>query len=379
MPAPTDLPIVFHKTEHIPDRPGFSKNPGGQQFEAVRRQISQVCKKHNTAANTPYAVCDDQWGAETHYIHIEVSDLTREWITALVKKLQKLPRWAVGLGIPEGYITVYVDAIHVCGPAFVGATTIADVIARSRHVLRLDALVRKCSTDRDLEELAQTELRTRAIPLSLYDVTDAGLMHLAQLPRIQELTLGSKVTNRGLACLAPLTHLTTLWLRHTRISDLARLPPFRKLKELDLTASRITDEGLTALSLNPALEKLILDETKITSKALVHVAKLPRLRELGLRGCRLRDDGVSTLHGLPRLKELDLQGNPLTDQGAAHLKALRLHRLDLSKTKITDASVPHLIPLRRHLKELSLFDTRLSAAAIETLRAAMPNCNVISP
>jgi hypothetical protein len=76
--------------------------------------------------------------------------------------------------------------------------------------------------------------------------SDAELVYVADLPRIEELNLhGSSVTERGLAELEDLNSLLWLNLDKTRVTDggLAHLGALSRLQDLSLTAPRSPTPG----------------------------------------------------------------------------------------------------------------------------------------
>ncbi len=113
--------------------------------------------------------------------------------------------------------------------------------------------------------------------------TDADLVHLKSLPRLQELYLNNtQITDAGLVHLTGLTNLETLGLGFTQITDvgLAHLTRLTNLQWLDLWNTQITDAGL------------------------VHLKGLTRLDTLFLRG-KVTNAGVKDLkEALPNLKRL---------------------------------------------------------------------------
>jgi hypothetical protein len=79
---------------------------------------------------------------------------------------------------------------------------------------------------------------------------DVAIGHLSGLIMLEELDLsGSGVTDAGLQKLLPLSRLSTLNLRDTRIGDSAipALAALGSLRELDLGGTNVTDAGLRAL------------------------------------------------------------------------------------------------------------------------------------
>ncbi|HEX7379930.1 MAG TPA: hypothetical protein VF278_22595 [Pirellulales bacterium] len=104
-------------------------------------------------------------------------------------------------------------------------------------------------------------------------ISDAGLVHLAELHKLEYLDLG---------------------YHHDRISSLSHLPitddglvclaGLRRLKYLDLSGSSIRGEGLRHLTGLTELEDLNLGETKLTDAALPYLAQFPRLKRLDIHG-----------------------------------------------------------------------------------------------
>jgi hypothetical protein len=80
--------------------------------------------------------------------------------------------------------------------------------------------------------------------------------------------------------------------------------------------------------------------------------------------------------GLPKLRLLSIQETSLRDEDLkAFIRHQHLLGLYLRGTQITDGAVPHLATLKS-LHVLNLYYTSLSPAAIDSLRAALPNTKV---
>ena len=92
----------------------------------------------------------------------------------------------------------------------------------------------------------------------------------------------------------------------------------------------------------------------ITDADLVHLKGLTELETLVLKDTAITDTGLKHLTGLTQLRFLDLSGTSITDDGLRHLMNLRcLRLLHLDRTAITDAE-------------------------IAKLKAAIPNCTIIT-
>jgi predicted nucleic acid-binding Zn ribbon protein len=92
--------------------------------------------------------------------------------------------------------------------------------------------------------------RTRRVWLGGPQITDAGLVHLRRLSRLQKLELhGARMTDAGLVHLKELRRLQLFKLTGKRITDagLVHLSGLSALKELYLGATRVTDAGIAEL------------------------------------------------------------------------------------------------------------------------------------
>jgi hypothetical protein len=83
-------------------------------------------------------------------------------------------------------------------------------------------------------------------------LTDACLIHLQALPRLEKLTLaGNLITDSGLSQIATMVNLKTLDLEATEVSDagLVHLEGMKNLKSVYLGATRVTKGGLAKLQM----------------------------------------------------------------------------------------------------------------------------------
>ena len=135
-------------------------------------------------------------------------------------------------------------------------------------------------------------------------ITDAGLVHLKYLTKLQNLYLGgSSVTDAGLVHLKGLTKLQELTLGETKITDagLVHLKRLTKLKLLDLAFTKVSDAGLVHLKGLTNLQGLYLSDTKVTDAGLVHLKGLTKLQGLDLNDSKVTATGVKKLQAaLPK-------------------------------------------------------------------------------
>ncbi len=192
------------------------------------------------------------------------------------------------------------------------------------------------------------------------------------------------VTDADLPELAKLPALSRLDLSMTRISDqgLQRLTPLKSVAELNLYyAEFITDEGMSAVKAWKNLRRVNLRGTKITDTTLAYLGALPAVESVDAGFAQITDNGIELLSTLPKLRELTIGGNKLTDVG---LQAVRLMPglvyLDLSGSQRTDSglwqvSVTDLglsaIASVKNLRELRMGGTSVTARGVETLRASL--------
>ena len=161
--------------------------------------------------------------------------------------------------------------------------------------------------------------------------------------------------------------------------DLSPLAGIGGLRELDLSASAVTDEQLRHAATLKNLTWLSLSGTAIGDVGLAHLAGLKNLRELWLDGCRITDAGLEALAGLRHLRQLSLENTGVGDAGIAHLKALsELTSLTLFGTRVTDAGLGPLAQLR-HLRHLDLYQTAVTPAGVAAMRRHLPHCRIIAP
>lgn len=185
-----------------------------------------------------------------------------------------------------------------------------------------------------LQDLAR-EMKQSAVPgLDLSDhweLSNESLRHLAALSQLQMLDLSrTRISDEGLADLKPFTHLSVLYL-----------------------PAGITDRAAAVLAAMPSLRELGLDQTRLTNRGLSDIARLPALEMLDLSSTRVTDKGLTVLQKMPVLRRLTL-GSLITDAGASHLSKLKtLQDIDVSQTQMGEKGLAALALLPR-LRSVSL-------------------------
>ena len=89
-------------------------------------------------------------------------------------------------------------------------------------------------------------------------------------------------------------------------ADLAFLEGLSSLETLDLSYTRITDEGLKQIKGLKSLKRLALHGTKVTDAGLKEIAELENLEVLFLAETTVGDAGLKHLAGLKSLESLEL-------------------------------------------------------------------------
>jgi hypothetical protein len=130
---------------------------------------------------------------------------------------------------------------------------------------------------------------------------------------------------------------------------LLQLAGLYNLADLYLVRAPVSDAGMRTLGGIGSLESLYLVQTPVTDAGLEPLAALKELIYLRLEGAagdEFTDSGLAHLTGLPKLRKLTLYGTGFTDQAVKPLE------------------------MATALEELTVLDTRISAAALQSLAAS---------
>lgn len=212
--------------------------------------------------------------------------------------------------------------------------------------------------------------RLRRLSLADCEIDDAGLEHLKDLASLEFLDLSNtKVTDAGMRSLAGLTRLKEIWLYGTQVTDagLAHLSGLSELENIE-SSQHLTLRGLTQIKslgiVRPRMKSAADDD-------LALLAEMPRVRELDLSQSKVTDAGLAHLGRLTQLKSLSLDQTAITDAGLEHIaKLTQLELLGLSQTAITDAGLSKLKTFV-NLKFLHVDKTRTTEAGLKALEQAL--------
>jgi len=161
--------------------------------------------------------------------------------------------------------------------------------------------------------------------LSGETMTDQALEVLRQNSNLNFLTLDSENFSSG--CLKSLQGHQGLFSLSLRMKscdpqDLKLLASFSNLRHLELHGAAVTDEQLSIFSeLDPRLAYLSLRNSSITGSGL-SALKGFQIRELDLSHTRITDEGLRALPPLSELLYLNLSETSITLDGLDHLRTL---------------------------------------------------------
>ncbi len=227
------------------------------------------------------------------------------------------------------------------------------------RILRLDRTAIGDASLRVTPSAALVELY-----LSKTQITDAGLVILDQLPKLEALGLGelrvgdltigritkmpelrtlvltqATASNGGLATLGTLRELERLYLDNTGADDvtLVGLAPLHELRTLHLANSQVSEDGLPILRTFAQLDELTIGDTRMRT-GIADLASWPHLRTLTLTGLELGDATLATIAQRTTLVTLDLSATEIHDiTPLVHLTHLRT--LGLVGAKLDPAGI----------------------------------------
>ena len=223
--------------------------------------------------------------------------------------------------------------------------------------------------------------------------TEADFRTLGGFTTIKDLTISGKtITDETIALFTGLTELERLSTDGIQLTDdgYKHFTAFQKLKSLSF--------------FHPAFRS-----EKFTGNGLVHLKALPNLERLTFAGSTAGDVALEAIGQLKQLKEFRTWHTAQTQAGNAHLAKLHLtalrigqrlpnwgkdspvsfdestmetlaqiktlESLELTEARLSAKIIPHLKALPK-LTKLKIETVDISAADVEAIKTALPNCQV---
>ena len=236
----------------------------------------------------------------------------------------------------------------------------AKALERLRHLLYLGA-VNKGYGDGDITELGTYN------PTMADEVCDlAEAIETVRRVRI----IGA--SDRHIARLARLERVTSLFLTNGRVTDtgLAQMRNRNNLAVLDLSGnSLISSAGLAHLCESKGLDSLDLSRTRIGDEGLVELKKFPKLRWLKLNGTKITDAGMKEMANYPEIVQVEINDTAITDVGLAAWKGNPiLSFFSAERTAITDVGLHQFTMNKGGFLSLTLNGTRVTGTYFQGLK-----------
>jgi hypothetical protein len=196
----------------------------------------------------------------------------------------------------------------------------------------------------------------QAVNLRTSWVTDGDLLELARLPKLQRLDLSrTRISDQGLSYLKKASQLREVNLAYAeRIGDPAHavVKEWKNLTRLSLRGTVVADETAAAAASLPNLEALDITDTIVADIGMEALASAPKLKELSIGNIRMSELGYQSLRQFTNLLQLDLSGgkyrgnNTLSTRAVDAISSLRqLRVLKLGHVKFPVKSLATLSAL----------------------------------
>lgn len=187
---------------------------------------------------------------------------------------------------------------------------------------------------------------------SCKSITARGIRKLAVMRDLQNLTLDGLESEHELtACLSSLPVLDCLSLENMTLDrqSFANVSKLQKLKKLEIEGCRVDPSGVEPLA-RLRIKMLKLSGFTVPESLWNVVASMKSIKTLDIRSCGVRDENLRLLSTMADLEDLNVgvrkvrndgsRSNALTDNGMVHIKNFRrLRSLDLNGVDITDSGV----------------------------------------
>lgn len=184
-------------------------------------------------------------------------------------------------------------------------------------------------------------------------ISDGDLLELARMPQLQRLDLSyTRISDQGLAYLKTAPKLVEVNLAYAeKIGDPAHavIKNWKNLRKLNLRGTVIADETAASAASLPQLEVLDIADTIVGDVGIEALAAAQKLKELSMGNIRMSEVGFQSLRQLTTLSHLDLSGrrhqgpSNISERGIQAIASLRqLRVLKLGHTKFPAKSFSEL-------------------------------------
>jgi Leucine-rich repeat (LRR) protein len=197
-------------------------------------------------------------------------------------------------------------------------------------------------------------------------VTEVDLRELAQLPHLTHLDLSlTRVTDEGMLELKNAPSIVDLNLHYAELvtdEGMSAIKGWKKLKRLNVRGAKISDTTLEHISAIQSLESVDIGFALVTDVGLERLTSLPNLKELSFGGNEMGDMGLQALRQMPGLTLLDVSGKQGTDS-------------NLWSVSMTDVGFEAVLTLKE-LRELRLGCSTMGVGVEGTRFATVSTMNV---
>ncbi len=281
------------------------------------------------------------------------------------------------------FFTVLVNSKHVEQPEkaddVLSQIGMSERIAKQFHVDKLNrwtalGMIR----DSELEYLA-THKADKINVLILGDentmssqmrITERGYEALSKLPLRLLIACRSNLDDNALKHISKIATLRHLDITSTKVTDngLKYLENNTNLIELLLNGDRITGDGIRSISTIKGLRTLYLDDTDISDKDLQPLANLPHLQTLHLNACKITDSGIDFISQMRNVHRLDFGKTTVTAKGFQKLKHLKLTGILVESLKTFDDQCLSIIAKQwPGLTYLNVNDTKITSKGVQSI------------
>jgi hypothetical protein len=221
--------------------------------------------------------------------------------------------------------------------------------------------------------------------------TEANFKTLGSFTTIKDLTISGKtITDSSLALLTELERFSSDGIQLTD-AGYRHFEAFQKLKSISFfhpafRSKDFTGSGLAALKALPKLERLTFAGSTAGDVAMEAIGQITQLKEFRTwhtaqtqagNAHLLKLTGLTGLRIGQRLpewgKDSPVSFDESTLETISQLKALE--SLELTEARLSDKIIPQLVALPKLIK-LKIETVDISAADVEAIQAALPNCKV---